>query len=260
VSGLLDMDTTAAREAVLDHAFVDPESGELVSAVAYLSGDVRAKLDIARQAAENDPALSRNVAELELVVPDDISIDDVVVNPGVHWVSQHRYNDFLRDTFEVASSVRWNPAGEQWEVDSPKGGFSEHIRFQWGTAKRTPANLLAASMNYRSVVVREKDSDGTYRKNEKETTAAREKVEAIRQRFNEWVTEDPDRARQLETIYNRKFNALVSPDYSALGERMELPGLAASRTPYAYQRAAVARAVNEPSVLLDHVVGAGKTG
>src|SRR5699024_7493215 len=49
VSGLLDMDTTAAREAVLDHAFVDPESGELVSAVAYLSGDVRAKLDIARQ-------------------------------------------------------------------------------------------------------------------------------------------------------------------------------------------------------------------
>src|SRR5699024_12724739 len=64
----------------------------------------------------------------------------------------------------------------------------------------------------------------------------------------------------LETIYNRKFNALVSPDYSALGERMELPGLAASRTPYAYQRAAVARAVNEPSVLLDHVVGAGKTG
>lgn len=260
VSGLLDMDTTAAREAVLDHAFVDPESGELVSAVAYLSGDVRAKLDIARQAAENDPALSRNVAELELVVPDDISIDDVVVNPGVHWVPQHMYNDFVRDTFEVASSVRWNPAGEQWEVDSPKGGFSEHIRFQWGTAKRTPANLLAASMNYRSVVVREKDSDGTYRKNEKETTAAREKVEAIRQRFNEWVTEDPDRARQLETIYNRKFNALVSPDYSALGERMELPGLAASRTPYAYQRAAVARAVNEPSVLLDHVVGAGKTG
>src|SRR5699024_7120071 len=166
----------------------------------------------------------------------------------------------VRDTFEVASSVRWNPAGEQWEVDSPKGGFSEHIRFQWGTAKRTPANLLAASMNYRSVVVREKDSDGTYRKNEKETTAAREKVEAIRQRFNEWVTEDPDRARQLETIYNRKFNALVSPDYSALGERMELPGLAASRTPYAYQRAAVARAVNEPSVLSDHVVGAGKTG
>src|SRR5699024_10027406 len=46
VAGLLDMDTAAAREAVLEHAFVDPESGELVSAVAYLSGDVRAKLTL----------------------------------------------------------------------------------------------------------------------------------------------------------------------------------------------------------------------
>ncbi|NWN87251.1 MAG: DEAD/DEAH box helicase family protein [Micrococcaceae bacterium] len=260
VAGLLDMDEAAARAAVLEQAFIEPESGEMVAAVSYLSGDVRTKLEVARQVAADDDQFSRNVAELELVVPDDVSIDDVTVNPGVQWVPQDMYNDFVRETFEVASSVKWNPAGEQWEVDSPKGGFSDHIRFQWGTAKRTPANLLAASMNYRSVVVREKDSDGTLRKNEKETTAAREKVEAIRQRFNDWVTEDPARSQRLETIYNRKFNAMVAPNYSDMGDDLELPGLAESRTPYSYQRSAVARVVNEPSVLLDHVVGAGKTG
>src|SRR5699024_4201635 len=139
---------------VLEHAFVDPESGELVSAVAYLSGDVRSKLEIAQDAAVDDDQFDHNVRQLETVVPDDISIEDVTVNPGVQWVRQHMYNDFVRDTFEVSAAVRWNPGAEQWEVDSPKGGFSEHVRFQWGTSQRTPAALLAATMNYRSVVVR----------------------------------------------------------------------------------------------------------
>src|SRR5699024_6830994 len=130
------------------------------------------------------------------------------------------------DTFEVASSVKWNPGAEQWDVESPKGGFSDHVRYQWGTPHRTPANLLAAAMNYRSVVVRERDADGTYPKNEKATTAAREKVEAIRQRFDGWITEDPDRAQQLGQIYDRKFNALVAPDYSSIGRDLALPGLA----------------------------------
>src|SRR5699024_7245615 len=123
-------------------------------------------------------------------VPYDISIDDVMVNPGVQWVPQDVCNEFVRETFEVASAVMWNPGAEQWDVESPKGGFSDHVRFQWGTSQRTPAALLAAAMNYRAVVVRQKESDGTYRKDPKATTAAREKVEAIRQRFNHWVTED----------------------------------------------------------------------
>lgn len=260
VAELLDTDSAAARQSVLDHAFVDPESGELVSAVVYLSGDVRTKLELAHNAAADDGQFNHNVRELEAVVPNDISIEDVTVNPGVHWVPQELYNEFVRDTFEVSAAVRWNPGAEQWEVDSPKGGFSEHVRFQWGTSQRTPAALLASAMNYRSVVVRYKDSDGTYRKDAKATTAAREKVEAIRQRFNQWVTEDPARGQRLETVYNRKFNAMVAPDYSQLGKGLKLPGVAESRTPYSYQRAAVARAVNEPAVLLDHVVGAGKTG
>src|SRR5699024_4341904 len=77
--------SAAARQSVLDHAFVDPESGELVSAVAYLSGDVRTKLELAHNAAADDDQFNHNVRELEAVVPNDISIKDVTVNPGVHW-------------------------------------------------------------------------------------------------------------------------------------------------------------------------------
>ena len=260
VAGLLGIDQATALERMSGQVYRDPETDVLIPAQTYLAGDVRAKLDQAREQASHDEQFRANVVALEAVVPDEVDIRDVVVNPGVQWVPNEVYTDFVRDTFEVACDVKWNPVVEQWEVDSPKGGFNEHVRFQWGTSKRTPANLLAAAMNYRAVVVRYKDSQGVSHKDEKATTAAREKVEAIRKRFNEWVTEDPARAELLQDRYNRAFNAHVAPDYSSTGSKLRLPGLAESRTPYSYQRSAVARVVNEPAVLLDHVVGAGKTG
>ncbi|WP_413543327.1 helicase-related protein [Citricoccus nitrophenolicus] len=260
IAGLLGVDPDEAEAQMAGHVFTDPESGVLTPRVAYLSGNVRAKLAAAQEAVENGGDYAVNVAALEAVLPADVDIRDVVVNPGVHWVPQDVYEDFVRDTFEVATEVKFNPAVEAWEISSPKGGFSPGVRYQWGTNKRTPAALLAATMNYKSVVVREKDADGTYRKDEAATTAAREKVEAIRERFNHWVTEDPTRAARLQGLYNEAFNSLLAPDYDQMGQRLELPGLEAERTPYTYQRSAVARAVNEPAVLLDHVVGAGKTG
>src|SRR5699024_11386252 len=65
--------------------------------------------------AADDDQFNHKVRELEAVVPNDISIKDVTVNPGVHWVPQELYNEFVRDTFEVSAAVRWNPGGEQWE-------------------------------------------------------------------------------------------------------------------------------------------------
>src|SRR5699024_6528422 len=125
ISALLDVDEAQARQMVSAHAFVRAESGEFVPAVSYLSGDVRSKLDGGREAAADDEQFQHNVDELEVVLPDDISIHDVTVNPGVQWVPQELYNDFVRDTFEVASSVKWNPGAEQWDVESAKGGLSD---------------------------------------------------------------------------------------------------------------------------------------
>ena len=92
-----------------------------------------------------------------------------------------------------------------------------------------------------------------------ETAAAQEKADAIQERFAEWVWADPDRARQLLAGYNRRFNTLVLRDYTADGQRLSLPGLAATFDPRPHQRTAVARMLAEPAVGLFHQVGAGKT-
>lgn len=90
------------------------------------------------------------------------------------------------------------------------------------------------------------------------TRAAGQKSEAIQSRFATWVTEDPERYDQLVTAYNERFNNVVAPEYD--GAQRTMPGLGENFNPYPYQLDAVERMVNEPSVLLNHVVGAGKTG
>jgi len=73
-----------------------------------------------------------------------------------------------------------------------------------------------------------------------------------------WVWSDPARRERLLTEWNRRFNSWVAPRHD--GRYFQLPGLSPAFTSHWYQRNAVARIAAEPTVLLDHVVGAGKTG
>ena len=91
------------------------------------------------------------------------------------------------------------------------------------------------------------------------TRAAQSKARRLSQEFGQWALHaDEVRREQLLDIYNDKFNSLVAPVHS--GAHMSFPGLGEKYSPYPYQRDAAARIVSEPTVLLDHVVGAGKTG
>ena len=68
---------------------------------------------------------------------------------------------------------------------------------------------------------------------------------------------DHDRAARLLDVYNRRFNSHVPPAYD--GTHLHLPGLGEHFSPRRTQRDAVARVLAEDT-LLDHVVGAGKSG
>jgi len=94
------------------------------------------------------------------------------------------------------------------------------------------------------------DTNGTF--------AAQAQARKITDKFGEWLWSDPARSERLVAVYNERFNSLRPRTYD--GSEMELPGLGETFTPHPYQRDAAARIVAEPTVLLDHVVGAGKTG
>lgn len=133
----------------------------------------------------------------------------------------------------------------------------------WGTERR-PAHDLFRSLLRGTEIKVEDDvvgSEGESRKvlNPVATEAAREKAEALSERFSEWVWEDANRATRLQQNFNRQFNSLVARNCTEEGQRLTLPGLAADFTPHPHQRSAVARMVAEPAVGLFHQVGAGKT-
>ncbi|WP_261623263.1 DEAD/DEAH box helicase family protein [Nesterenkonia marinintestina] len=272
VSQLLDVDEATALEQLRGHAFTDPATGVMTSAPQYLAGNVRRKLEAARAAAAEDrETYGDNVAALEEVVPAEIDLADVRVAPGARWVPERLHVQFARELFEVQdlevyrnrSASGESIAGQdKWHVRSPAGGYPDHVRFDYGLPKyrRTPHQILELAMNNSPVRFTRENEDRKRVVDEAATQAGRERVEKIRTRFAQWVVSDPGRKAELQDRYNELFNSVVPADYTAAGHSLTLPGLAADREPYSYQRSAVARAISEPSTLLDHVVGAGKTG
>lgn len=265
IAELLGVDEDTARERLGTLVFDEPGTGNLVAGVTYLSGNVRTKLAIAREHYEVDSRFGINVDLLSAVMPEDIEGHEINIRPGVRYISEGDYVAFCEEVFQVTPTVSADPVDQAWEVKGPpKSKFDAVVQFQYGTDDRSPTQLLTLVMNNRSVSVKRtvEDLEGNKRQVEdvKATMEAREKANTISDAFAVWALADPDRATRIVASYNEAFNSYVQPDYTAMGEAMAFPGLGTQFNPHAYQRTAVARILNEPSCLLDHVVGAGKTG
>lgn len=265
IASLLGTDRDTARAELDELVFDDPSTGGLVPRTDYLSGNVRTKLEVARSAHEEEPerGYDRNVAALEAVIPEDVPMEDIDAMIGAVWIPEADHRDFFVElTGDADVTIRCAGPGV-WHV-KPGTGARQSIRAisEWGTERKPAHDLYRAMLTGASIQVfdEHKDSSGTTRTlNTVETEAAREKAEAIAERFGEWVWEDPSRADRLHREYQHRFNSLVMRDYSEDGERLTLPGLAKDFIPHPHQRTAVARIVGEPSVGLFHEVGAGKT-
>ncbi|WP_313362421.1 helicase-related protein [Kocuria sp.] len=264
IAQLLGTDVEGARARLGTAVFDDPDTGELVPATQYLSGDIREKLRAAQAAAVSNSDYEANVEALEQVAPEWVTIESVSIQPGVRFVTAEQYQQFAQDTLGVSMNISELPDGSGWTVDTvPKSKLSARVRFEFGTEKANPTWILGRSMNNTPVTItRAEYVDGKERRvpDQKATALARQKQSALTAAFGQWVVSDPTRKRTIEEQYNNQLNSYVPADYRKLGEQLRLPGLAPDRTPHPYQRSAVARIVNEPAVLLNHVVGAGKTG
>ncbi|GAA1049872.1 MULTISPECIES: SNF2-related protein [Micrococcales] len=261
IADLLGMTDHEARPALDGLVFTDPVTGELVHAPAYLSGDVRAKLDDATSRAAEDPEFQRNVDALQSVLPEPLGVEDISARLGAVWISEQVHQDFLRELLRNPEVRVENPMPGMWEVRGGRQGLLSTS--EWGTLRRPAPDIAQAVMEQKTILVYDEieEADGTKRRvlNPVETAAAQEKAEALQERFAEWVWEDPARAADLVAEYNKRFNSIVLRDYTDAGDYLSLPGLAANFTPRPHQRAAVARMIAEPAAGLFHEVGAGKT-
>ena len=259
IARLLRCDPGEARARLGELVYDNPEGGPPLAVAAYLSGDVRARLGVARAAGANgDGRWVANVAALERVQPRDLEPGEIDARLGAPWIPPTDVAAFCAEVLEAEVAVEYATATGEW-VLAMRVGTSTTLALtsEWGTGRANAVRLVEANANQRLVTVTDETPDGRRLTNLAETLAAREKQEALNQRFADWLWENTERADRLASEYNRRFNSIVLPAYS--GSHLSLPGLAANFRPHAHQRDAVWRILSEPTVLLAHGVGAGKT-
>jgi len=96
-----------------------------------------------------------------------------------------------------------------WTVEldhTSRTGVANSITY--GTARFGASDLIEYALNGRTRTAYDERENGSRVVNQQETITAREKQQQIKDRFREWVWEDPERAARFARDYNDRFNNL----------------------------------------------------
>jgi len=255
---LLGVERTEAEGLLADVAFIDPATDTWVPADEYLTGNVRRKLARAKAAASADTErFGRNVPALEAVIPVDLEPEQIEANLGAPWIPAPDVRAFAVELLGFPVNVWHEPRTNTWSVTaSRRAEESAAATTDWGTIRLNAYQLLEYGLNGKAPVVYDYIDDKRVR-NQDETIAANDRLDAIAARFNTWWREEPDRTDRLTHDYNQTYNAIVPRTYS--GAHLTFPGLDSEFEPYEHQRDMVARMISGDDALCPYPVGTGKT-
>ncbi len=221
----------------------DPESG-WVTVDMYASGNVRQKLAVARQVAKTNPKYDINVKILEDVMPEDITPSEIRVDDmSAPWLDTDDLRDFARHLvpegtgFHVVRNrvfsledVRGSEWSFFWNLGDYRGAkkdaneqkkyaqSSRAATSDYGTNEAHFYKLFTFLLNGSRPTV--KFEDGS--KNVPATEHAIEKMNLIKQKFEQWLWEDTGRAEKYTKRYNDIYNSMIRPKPD--GSHMILPG------------------------------------
>ena len=249
--------------------FPVPNQDIYVTADEYLSGNVRQKLREAMQAAAQNPLYLPNVTALKAAQPKDLDASEIDVRLGATWLDKSVIQDFMLETFAPPMylhrviHVNYSEYTAEWNI-SGKSAVSESsvtAYVTYGTRRANAYRILEDTLNLRDVRIYDMvtDPDGKERRvlNQKETTLAQQKQQAIKAAFREWIWKAPNRRETLVAQYNELFNATRPREYD--GRHITFGGMTPDIQLREHQRNAVAHILYGGNTLLAHEVGAGKT-
>lgn len=240
--------------------YTDPKSGTVVTADEYLSGDVKTKLEQALAAVRDRPELQRNLQALQSVIPADKMPSEIHAAIGASWIPTKYYQAFAREISGGEAAFAYVRATGQWLMSEKQGIDFAKNNGEFGTPKLGAIDILALAMNSRAPEVKKPevvDGQTRYVTDEEQTEAARQAADKIQSHWDSWLWADPERAQELAGIYNERFNRTVERKFD--GAHLTFPGMNPAIELLGHQKNAVWRGLQDRTMLLDHVVGAGKT-
>ncbi|MBE9589974.1 PLxRFG domain-containing protein [Moraxella sp. K127] len=230
--------------------FFDPQSESWVIKDEYLSGNIRQKLNTAKE-----HNLTQNVTKLEKVLPKDVEIENISIRLGMNWLPEQIYGDFAKQLLGNPNAyVEYEPITHTYSV---VGSASHTAINEFGAGGKNPEWILDKILNNKQIrVTRTVDKQTILMVDE--TAEANDMAKTIKGEFENFIYSHPDIAN-IAKLYNEKHNAVVGRKYD--GSHLELSGKVPDnviklRT---HQKNAVWRGVTTNAVLYDHAVGSGKT-
>ena len=273
-TGVVDLDRVAellgvTREAAIaelgNRIFLDPQAGRSGfeawrTADAYLSGPVRKKLEIAIDAAFEDPRFERNVEALKEALPEDLKPSEITARLGAPWIPADVVAGFCEEILGVTTRVYHTVEIASWTIEVNAFLRNPASTTDWGTLRRHAGELVSDALN--STLPQIYDTfieDGVEKRvlNAADTEAAKDKLAKIKQAFEAWIWTDAGRADRLAKIYNERFNNLVPRRFD--GSHLTIPGASSVIRFYEHQKRAIWRILSAGSTYVAHAVGAGKT-
>ena len=274
-----DEETLAAELRGVVFLDFTPEPGGLHiyrTADDFLSGNVREKLHkyqrIMEGLAPDDPlypTVMANVEALQAAQPKDLDASEIDVRLGATWVDKEYVQQFMYELFDTPYNlksvieVNYSAFTAEWNISGKNAVSYNNIAAYttYGTDRANAYRILEDSLNLRDVRIydTEHDPDGKERRvlNQKETTLAQQKQQAIKEAFQDWIWRDPYRRQTLVQKYNELFNANRLREYD--GSHITFGGINPEIRLRPHQLNAIAHVLYGGNTLLAHEVGAGKT-
>lgn len=266
--GISDSDT---KKEILDSGlgFENPSTKQVEVSYEYLSGNVREKLQQAKDNNQNGE-YNANIKALDKVVPMNIPAHLIEFTLGSSWIDPKLYSDYLLDKTDI--KAKFVNVGGSWFMNAPEYGLNNEKNKAMGVWSETLRitiyghSLIEAAIQNKTITVSK-----TYKKwngetetvTDKEATqACSNKIDEIRQEFKEWarnkMQSDPELSQTIEKVYNDQFNNYVPRMIPDEFVPSHFGGAAKKITLRPHQAKAVVRGTMQP-LLLAHEVGTGKT-
>lgn len=260
--------------------FRDPEKlaagkpySEIVDRAEYLCGDVRRKLAIAQDMANQDSNYAANVDALTEIIPEDIGAAEISADIGCAWIDTDDYEDFVRELSERSVydsrkyAIHYSDLTGKFTVENArqttKADYNQNETSTYGTEDMNLYLIMDNLLNQRKVQVFDRIPDPNNPKkyksvlNKNKTQVAQSKAKLIKQKFSEWIFADESRKEKYVRRYNDRFNSIVGRTYD--GSHLTFSGMANGFKLRPHQADCVARTIYGGNTLAAHCVGAGKS-
>ena len=243
--------------------FKDPMLEKYVTADEYLSGNIREKLKIAKEFAENNPEYEINIKSLESVIPKDLSASEISVRLGATWIPPRYIEEFIFELLETPSynrddiRVNYSNYTSDWSISGKNVDWNNsRVNTTYGTKRINAYHIIEKTLNLKDVQIFDNiiNIDGKQERklNAQETAIAQGKQEIIKTKFEEWIWKDRERREELTRLYNDKFNCIRPREYD--GKYINFVGMNPEITLRKHQLNAVARQLYGRNTLLAHEV------